>query len=138
MTGAEATAIKAGEALTKQSVSRLWRWIRPDTSRTALIGKTDDLADAVERRERVLLDQLRGGKDTVIGDLEFPPSSDRSSLQAVLRHAQRNRPVFRGQKPAWSYLGVRVPGRPFWPFAFCSTNCNIAPQLETQNVAGNR
>ena len=73
--------------------------MRPDTSRTALIGKTDDLADAVDRRERVLLDQLRGGKDTVIGDLEFRAEL-RSKFAAggatgVLKEIG---PYFRGQE----------------------------------------
>jgi hypothetical protein len=73
--------------------------MRPDTSRTALIGKTDDLADAVERRERVLLDQLRGGKDMLIGDLEFRAEL-RSKFAAggatgVLKEIG---PYFRGQE----------------------------------------
>jgi predicted NACHT family NTPase len=45
--------------------------MRPDTSRTALIGYADNLADAVSRRETVLLDQLRAGPDMVVDDLEF-------------------------------------------------------------------
>jgi hypothetical protein len=55
--------------------------MRPDTSRTALIGYADNLADEVSRRETGLLDQLRAGPDMVIDDLEFRAES-RSKLSA--------------------------------------------------------
>jgi hypothetical protein len=48
----------------------LWRKIRPDTSRAALLGDADRLAEAISRRETGLLDQLRAGPDSVM-DLEF-------------------------------------------------------------------
>jgi hypothetical protein len=44
--------------------------MRPDTSRTSLIRFAEHLAEAVALRETALLDQLRGGPDTVM-DLEF-------------------------------------------------------------------
>ena len=82
--------------------------MRPDTSRTALIGKTDDLADAVERRERVLLDQLRGGKDLLIGDLESAPSSDKKkSLQAAGYGQLKEIGPYRGQETAQVDSGKR-------------------------------
>jgi hypothetical protein len=71
VTGAEATAVKILEFLAKWSVGWLWRWMRPDTSRTALIADADDLAGAVDRRETVLIEQLGGGRNMVVGDLEF-------------------------------------------------------------------
>src|SRR6516225_1259643 len=45
--------------------------MRPDTSRAALIRAADDLADAVDSRERDLLAQLRGGRNMIVDDLEF-------------------------------------------------------------------
>jgi hypothetical protein len=44
--------------------------MRPDTSRPVLIRLADRLSHAVDSREKVLLDQLRGGPDTVM-HLEF-------------------------------------------------------------------
>ena len=69
-TGLEAAAGRAGASLVRPAGSWLWRRIRPDTSRMSITGYADDLADAVERRERALLDQLRGGPGTVM-DVEF-------------------------------------------------------------------
>jgi len=59
------------KALAKWIVGWLWRWMRPDTSRTALNRYDDDLADAVVDREAGLLEQLSGGPHLVVGDLEF-------------------------------------------------------------------
>ena len=71
MTGAEATAVKTIEAFAKWSIGWLWRWMRPDTSRTALMRYADDLAATVAAREEMLFAQLGGGPDMVIGDLQF-------------------------------------------------------------------
>jgi predicted NACHT family NTPase len=71
VTGVDVTAVKAAEAVAKWSVAQLWRWMRPDTSRTALIREADDLADAVDSRETDLLAQLRGGRNMIVDDLEF-------------------------------------------------------------------
>jgi TIR domain len=48
----------------------LWRKIRPDTSRAALLGDADRLAEAIGGRETGLLGQLRAGPDAMM-DLEF-------------------------------------------------------------------
>jgi hypothetical protein len=71
VTGVEGIAVKFGESAVKQIGVRLWQRMRPDTSRTALIRDADHLADAVNRREKTLLDQLRGGRNMIIDDLEF-------------------------------------------------------------------
>lgn len=71
VTGTEAgAAAKAGAIVAKPVGAWLWRRWRPDTSRTALAGSADNLADAVLRRETVRRDELRGGPSTVM-DLEF-------------------------------------------------------------------
>ena len=71
MTGGEVAGVaKMASLLVKPIGGWLRRRIRPDTSRMALITLADDLAYAVARDERVLLDQLRGGPDRVM-DLDF-------------------------------------------------------------------
>lgn len=71
MTGVEGIAVKIGESAVKQIGGRLRQRMRPDTSRAALIRAADDLADAVDSRERDLLAQLRGGRNMIVDDLEF-------------------------------------------------------------------
>ena len=51
-------------------VNWLWRKIRPDISRAALLGDADRLADVISCRETVLLSQLRAGPDVVM-ELKF-------------------------------------------------------------------
>jgi hypothetical protein len=68
---ADVTAAVKADAGAKSIAGWLGRKIRPDTSPAALIRYADNLADVVTRRETVLLDQLRGGPDTVIDDLQF-------------------------------------------------------------------
>ena len=65
------TAVRMGAGPANPIARWLWCKIRPDTSRAALNGFADNLADAVSHRETVLLDQLRGGRDMVVDDLEF-------------------------------------------------------------------
>ncbi|MDH6247258.1 hypothetical protein [Mycobacterium sp. OTB74] len=50
---------------------RLWREARPDISETALNANADKLALAVWDQETVLSEQLGGGRNMVIDDLEF-------------------------------------------------------------------
>jgi hypothetical protein len=64
------TAIGMGAGPARPIAHWLWRKARPDISRGALIGYADNLAEAISRRETVLLDQMRGGPDTVM-DLRF-------------------------------------------------------------------
>ncbi len=69
---AEVTAaVKVGAGNARPIAGWLRRKMRPDTSPTALIRSADHLAEAVARREMVLLDQLRAGPDTVMDDLKF-------------------------------------------------------------------
>jgi hypothetical protein len=63
-------AVKVGAGSAKPNAGWLRRTMRHDASRAALISYADSLADAIDRRETVLLDQLRGGPDTVM-ELEF-------------------------------------------------------------------
>ena len=125
MTGVEATAVKAAEAVAKWSVARLWRWMRPDISRAALIGYADNLADAVSRRETVLLDQLRGGRDMVIDDLEFRAEHRlRLAADAAAGVLDGDRPVFPAAGDTADGRarrgGCREDGR--GPSVWCSTN----------------
>jgi hypothetical protein len=71
MTGVDAHVAKAAGSLAKPVGHWLWRKARPDISRPSLIAYSEDLAEAVRRRETVLLDQLRGGPDMVIDALQF-------------------------------------------------------------------
>ena len=98
MTGAEVTAVtKVALPLVKPVGGWVWRRVRPDTSRPALIRTVDLLADGVARRETVLLDQLRGGPDTVM-DLNFQEAprsqSPEGDIGGVLTDAG---PYFRQQ-----------------------------------------
>jgi NACHT domain len=71
VTGAEVGVVtKAALPLVKPVGGWVRRRVRPDTSRPALTRLADLLADRVARDETVLLDQLRGGPDSVM-DLDF-------------------------------------------------------------------
>ncbi|WP_431972388.1 hypothetical protein [Nocardia sp. bgisy134] len=76
--GLEGAAVKAVAGLAKPVGGWLLRRVRPDISRSALAGHADGLAEAVQRRETVLRDQLRAGPGTVM-DLEFRIASRRRS-----------------------------------------------------------
>jgi Cdc6-like AAA superfamily ATPase len=71
MTGAEIGTLLKLLGYAKPIVGWVGRKMRPDTSHTALIAYADNLAHAINRRETVLLDQLRGGRDMVVDDLEY-------------------------------------------------------------------
>ncbi len=72
MTGGElgVGVVKTAAPLIKPIGGWLGRQIRPDISRTSLNTLADDLADAVARSERLLLDQLRAGPDALM-DIDF-------------------------------------------------------------------
>jgi hypothetical protein len=108
MTGVEEAAGKFVADLARW----LWRWRRPDTSGTALIGYTDNLADAVKSRKTGLLDQLRAGPDMVIDDLEFRAES-RSKLSAQMPRRRRAGPGFRDNRTGLDDCGIGQPGERF-------------------------
>ncbi|MFI5720969.1 NACHT domain-containing protein [Nocardia sp. NPDC051750] len=58
MSGGEFAAAARSVPVAVSVVSKLWRWLYPDTSRTALTTHADDLADLVRRTESRRLEQL--------------------------------------------------------------------------------
>ncbi|MGI5221357.1 NACHT domain-containing protein [Nocardia sp. CA-290969] len=58
MSGGELAAAARSVPAAVSVVSKLWRWLYPDTSRTALTTHADDLADLVRRTESRRLEQL--------------------------------------------------------------------------------
>jgi len=92
-----------------------------------LIRLADRLSHAVDSREKVLLDQLRGGPDTVM-HLEFRQNRGFDPLARTLS-VQISASIFGSSPPhnGWWYLARRVPERRCWLFICCSTSYATEP-----------
>ena len=93
------TAVKVGAGDAKPIAGWLRRKMRPDTSRAALISYADNLADAISRRETVLLDQLRGGPDTVMDVSNFRQSRGSDRLVGTISVCCRTSAPISGGRP---------------------------------------